>query len=77
MAVLLREAGLGWAAPPDGSWIAAGQLAEGVALGVSSYTLSLFLLWLLAGRPAGAEADLLGLAGRLLRSRPSRHLPAA
>jgi O-antigen/teichoic acid export membrane protein len=77
MAVLLREAGLGWAAPPDGSWIAAGQLAEGVALGVSSYTLSLFLLWSLAGRPAGAEADLLGLAGRLLRSRPSPHLPAA
>lgn len=77
MAVLLHGAGLGWAAPPEGGWLAARQLAEGVALGVTGYGLTLFLLWSIAGRPAGAEADLLGLAGRLLRARPRRQLPAA
>ena len=77
MAVLLRESGRGWAPAPSDAWIAAQRLAESVALGVVGYGLSLFLLWSLAGRPASAEADLLGLVGRLLRARPGRHLPVA
>ena len=77
MAVVLLEAGLGWAAAPDGGWTAARQLAGGVGLGVASYVISIFLLWSVAGRPPGAETDLLGLAGRLLRSRLHRHAPVA
>ena len=56
MAVVLWGFGLGWA-PGD-------RLAVSVVVGAGVFVLALLGAWLLAGRPAGAEADLLGLVGR-------------
>ena len=61
MAVVLWVFGLGWA-PGDGL----GSLTVGVAVGAGAFVVGLVGSWLLAGRPAGAEADLLGLVRRRL-----------
>ena len=53
MGVVLWGFGLGWA-PGDG-------LVVGVVVGAGVFVAGLLGAWLLAGRPAGAEADLLGL----------------
>ena len=53
MGVVLWGFGLGWA-PGDG-------LVVGVVVGAGVFVVGLLGAWLLAGRPAGAEADLLGL----------------
>ena len=53
MGVVLWGFGLGWA-PGDG-------LLVGVVVGAGVFVVGLLGAWLLAGRPAGAEADLLGL----------------
>ena len=53
MGVVLWAFGLGWA-PGDG-------LVVGVVVGAGVFVVALLGAWLLAGRPAGAEADLLGL----------------
>ena len=53
MGVVLRAFGLGWA-PGNG-------LVVGVVVGAGVFVVGLLGAWLLAGRPAGAEADLLGL----------------
>ena len=62
MAVVLWVFGLGWA-PGDGL----GSLTAAVAVGAGVFVAGLAGTWLLAGRPAGAEADLLGLGRRRLR----------
>jgi lipopolysaccharide exporter len=61
MAVVLWGFGLGWA-PNDGPE----SLMVSVVLGVVVFAAALLGAWLLAGRPAGAEADLLGLVERRL-----------
>jgi O-antigen/teichoic acid export membrane protein len=66
MAALLWQSGLGWAAPPAGAGPAIRLLLAGMGLGAASYAIVLFALWVLSGRPNGAEADLLGLLRRLL-----------
>ena len=62
MAVVLWVFGLGWALA-DGL----GSLTGAVAVGAGVFVVGLVGTWLLAGRPAGAEADLLGLGRRRLR----------
>jgi len=78
MALALWGVGLGWIAPPPSAAAALPPLLQGVALGAAVYGVALLALWLAAGRPAGAEADVLTLlrraTGRLLprRARLSR-----
>ncbi|MDB5412176.1 MAG: putative polysaccharide biosynthesis protein [Rubritepida sp.] len=79
MTLLLWVAGLGWATAPASSAAAARELAPAVLLGAGSYAAALFGLWTLAGRPPGAEADMLGLLHRVaarLRVRIRQNLPA-
>ncbi|MBS7812028.1 oligosaccharide flippase family protein [Roseococcus pinisoli] len=66
MAGLLWEVGLGWAPPEPSTLLATEQLAAGVSLGALVYIGTLGFLWALAGRPPGAEADLLGLLRRII-----------
>ena len=48
--------------------VAIGWTVGGIALGVAAYALCILLLWLAAGRPAGAERALIEwLRQRLLR----------
>ena len=61
MAVVLWVFGLGWA--PGDSMAA---LLEAFTVGAGVFVVGLVGTWLLAGRPAGAEADLLGLVRRRL-----------
>lgn len=63
---------------PDMNFAASmGWLLEGVALGISSYTSIVLLLWLGMGRPAGAERELFDrFRQQLLKKSDShRHLP--
>lgn len=57
MSAVLWTTGLGWVPLGDGT--AAIRVAESVAVGGMVFGLSLLAVWLTAGRPAGAEADLL------------------
>lgn len=65
MALALWGAGLGWIAPPATATAALPLLLLGVPLGAASYAAVLLALWLAAGRPAGAEADMLALLRRM------------
>lgn len=65
MALVLWATGLGWAPLPQGVWMVAWQLVQAVALGAVVYGGTLLALWLAAGRPAGAEADVLAVIGRV------------
>jgi len=65
MAAVLLWSGLGG----QGAANPALALLGGVVLGMAVYAGVLAALWLAAGRPAGAEANLLRLARRLLLSR--------
>ena len=77
MAALLWSCGLGWAPPPASFALAVPVLLQAIPLAVATYALVLFTLWCIARRPAGAEADMLGLAKRLaLRLRPAARRPA-
>ena len=67
MAGALVWSGLGWAAVTGGTAELAVKLAAGVALGGVVYITVLVLTWLASGRPAGAEADGVAIAGRLAR----------
>ena len=72
MAVVLFAAGLGWTAPPATAGQAGMMLALAIPAGAACYGAALLLLWLVAGRPAGAEADLLGLLRRVAAARLPR-----
>ena len=52
--------GLGW------GWVPAAGLVGAVLVGACVFVVGLLGAWLLAGRPAGAEADVLGLVRRWL-----------
>jgi O-antigen/teichoic acid export membrane protein len=62
MAGVLTGSGLGWS---DDSGIVA--LTEAVAGGAATYVLTLLASWMLAGRPTGAETDILALLRRAVR----------
>jgi O-antigen/teichoic acid export membrane protein len=72
MAAALVATGLGW--QPAGAAPPIPALLEGIALGAATYAAALLLLWLAAGRPAGAETDLLGMMKRVLRHVPTRRV---
>lgn len=57
MAVLLSATGLGWAPVMGGVGSVMGDFAAGVAGGAAIYTAVVAALWLMAGRPDGAERD--------------------
>ncbi len=59
MAVVLVWTGLGWHSATSDNAEAGINLLEAVTLGAAVYTSVLIGQWLAAGRPAGAEADLL------------------
>lgn len=62
MALVLTWSGLGWETSAAGTKAGlALELAAGVGLGAAVYAVTLFVLWLAAGQPEGAEADLLTL----------------
>ncbi len=64
MAFALVIAGLGWE-PTEGTRLElAGQLFGASALGAAIYTVVLLGLWVVAGRPHGAETDLLEMLRR-------------
>lgn len=69
MAAVLLGVGLGGTNAVHPAW----TLLEGLGIGVAVYVVVLLALWLLAGRPAGAERDVLAalrrLTARLSRSR--------
>ena len=71
MALTLWAAGLGWTAPPADGGAALRMLLLGVPLGATVFFVALAAQWLVAGRPAGAEVDLMGL----LRTAFSRIFP--
>ena len=73
MALVLWAAGLGWAETPTAALPAAWAVLSGIALGAASYAIILPCLWIAAGRPAGAEADLWAMLKRAGRA----ILPAA
>jgi lipopolysaccharide exporter len=62
MAAVLAGTGLGWSDDPGVI-----PMLEAIATGVATYTIVLLLSWLAAGRPEGAEADVLTLLGRVAR----------
>jgi hypothetical protein len=61
MAAVLWQTGLGWVT------MDLTRLPLAVAAGALVYGAALFGLWGSTGRPAGPEADLLALLGRVLR----------
>ncbi len=66
MALALWASGLGWAPPPADAARALWLVLGGVGLGAVTFTVALLTLWVLAGRPAGAETDLMRLMRRML-----------
>ena len=67
MAATLWLAGLGWLPPPPDGGAALRLLLQAIPLGMATYGLALFIPWWLAGRPPGAEADLISLLRTALR----------
>lgn len=69
MVGVLLLSGLAWAGAAEPFAASLLRLCGASALGAAAYALALALLWLMQGRPEGAEADLLGTlrtaAGRL------------
>jgi lipopolysaccharide exporter len=66
MATVLLRMGLGEHTPEARPGALAQQLAVAVIVGAAVYTIVLLAAWFAAGRPAGAETDLLALARRML-----------
>jgi lipopolysaccharide exporter len=56
MATMMAATGIGWSDDPDGL-----ILLEAVAVGAATYAAVLLTSWILAGRPAGPETDVLAL----------------
>ncbi|WP_287990354.1 lipopolysaccharide biosynthesis protein [Acidiphilium sp.] len=76
MTALLVVLHLGWRDDPGTDRWQAIHLGAAVLIGAISYTASLIGLWLLAGRPEGAERDLLDFLRAMLRRIETRRLPA-
>jgi lipopolysaccharide exporter len=69
MCLGLWEYGLAWHAPPTSLIEAFRQLATGISIGALIYTLTLGLLWMIAGRPQGPETDMGKLMLRVIEGR--------
>lgn len=69
MAATLWGVGLGWTAPPASEGAALVVLAAAIPLGAVAYAAALLLIWVIAGRPAGAESDMLAMLRRVLAGR--------
>ncbi len=67
MTVVLTATGLGWTSQPGIAPVV--QLAGAIGAGAASYVVVLAGAWLLAGRPAGAEADGLAALRRIATRR--------
>lgn len=65
MAAVLWSCGFGWAAVGPGNGLV--PLAGAVAVGAGTFVAALVCIWLLAGQPAGAEADLRKAIARIGR----------
>ncbi|HQT67715.1 MAG TPA: hypothetical protein PLC74_08960, partial [Acetobacteraceae bacterium] len=71
MAVILRLLHLGWSDMPGSAQQIGLRLAETVLLGGLVYVTVLTALWVLAGKPIGAETDALKFIKRMTqRSTP-------
>jgi O-antigen/teichoic acid export membrane protein len=66
MVLALKGAGLAWLLPPPAALDAATALLSASALGAAAFAAVLTGLWLLAGRPQGAETDALLMGRRSL-----------
>ncbi len=66
MVLALKGAGLAWLPPPPAALDAATALLSASALGAAAFAAVLTGLWLLAGRPQGAETDALLMGRRSL-----------
>ncbi len=64
MAAVLVASGMGWSGGAASPLRLVGRLASSCTLGAAVYVGVVLILWSLAGRPAGAELDLLELASR-------------
>jgi O-antigen/teichoic acid export membrane protein len=72
MCGVLWWSGLGWTlAPPHSAVACALQIAAAIGAAAIAYGGTVFTLWLLSGRPAGAETDSMDLVARAV-SRPLR-----
>ena len=67
MGAVLYWCGLAWSPAPESASLAAWDLAIGVPIGAAAYTATVLALWLASGRPRGAEAMFLEVAGGTLR----------
>lgn len=73
MGAALAGSGLGWAATPAPvAFAAAWSLALAVSLGAVTYLATIALLWVVAGKPYGAERWLLDIALHALAARRGR-----
>ena len=68
MAAVMAASGFGWATVGGPPWTLAAYLGLACSLGAAVYAAVLLGLWTLAGRPRGAETDLLDALRRLLQS---------
>lgn len=66
MVLVLKGAGLAWLPPPPAAREAAAALIGASTLGAATFTAAAAALWLLAGRPQGAETDALLMGRRSL-----------
>jgi lipopolysaccharide exporter len=76
MAAVLIQSGFASAHAATRSGRLGMELGTTTLVGAAIYVAALGLIWLAAGRPAGAEADALGLLGRLARQSRAALLPA-
>jgi O-antigen/teichoic acid export membrane protein len=73
MSAILWWSGLGWTAtPPDAVWDCVAEIGVAMAIGVTTYAVTLLALWSASGRPAGAEADAIGIALGILSRAAAR-----
>lgn len=72
MAAVLRWQGIGWLPTPGSSAELGSTLAIAVASGAATYGAVLLLLWLICGRPDGAERSFIQLVGGTLQRLISR-----
>ncbi len=68
MAAVLDLAGLGWIAAPEDFMTTIYKMAETVTVGATSYIIASATLWLLCGKPVGAESWLIQFATETLGS---------
>ena len=67
MALVLACLRLGWTNVVGGGWVLGGRLLGAAAIGAAVYGVAVLGLWVVAGRPPGAETDLLAVAARMAR----------